>query len=431
MPFTLTLPKLSPTMEEGTIAKWHKNEGDFVKEGELLLEVATDKATVEYNALDQGVLRKILVAEGQDAMVNQAIALFTRTAEESLEGYTPEGIVPAEEDAQEKHLVKETEQKPLLTRQPPLEKPQFPLAPPLHSLRFTSTGEEPVKASPLAKKIAKEKGLDLSSVSGTGPGGRVVEKDLERAGLKGEFRFPSAVSCEKSAGSYHEISLTPMRKAIAKRLQEAKTFIPHFYVNMEVDAEKLVSFRSELTAFGLKVTVNDCIIKACAFALRKHPRINAAFSSESSALVQFDTIDIAVAVAIEEGLITPIIRFADCKNLGQISQEVKTLAKKAKEGKLKEEEYRGGSFTISNLGMFDVEHFQAILNPPQAAILSVGGILEKPVVKEGKVVPGKVMNITLSCDHRVVDGVLAAKFLQTVKRYLENPTALVLWKDFA
>jgi len=429
MPFTLKLPKLSPTMEEGTLVKWHKQEGDFVKEGDLLLELATDKATVEYNALDEGYLRKIFVLEGEDAAVGQLIALFTKTADEAVDfdafAEKKQPLQKEQEPLEEKRQKKE---EPSAFLQATSTQPRFSLADPIESLHFPSSERgEKIKASPLAKKIAQEKGLDLASVSGSGPGGRVVAEDLEKASEQGEFRFPSlSSSCEKAAGSYKEVPLTQMRKAIAKKLQEAKAFIPHFYINVEIDAENLVSFRSQLVELGLKVSFNDCIVKACAFALRKHLKVNAAFAPDQNSTIQFETVDICVAVGIDAGLITPIIRFADCKSLGQISQEVKALSKKAKEGKLKEEQYLGGSFTVSNLGMYGVHDFQAILNPPQAAILAVGGILDKPVVREGQIVPGKLMNLTLSCDHRVVDGVLAAQFLQTLKRYLENPLSLLL-----
>lgn len=429
MPFTLTMPKLSPTMEEGTIAKWHKKVGDFVAEDELLMEVATDKATVEYNAIDQGYLRQLLVKEGGEAVVNQAIAIFTEKADESIKGYIPEGVkleaavketLPSEEEA----VVKAAPSKAAAGT---MQQPEFVPAAPLEGYRFERPewGER-LKASPLARKVAEEQGLDLSTVKGSGPGGRIVKEDLERAQPLGEFAFGRREFPTEIPGSYEEESLTPMRKVISRRLQESKTFIPHFYVNQTVDAGALFAFREQLINLRLRVSFNDCVVRACALALRKHPEVNCGFNSVNNTIVHFKTIDIAVAVTLPTGLITPIVRHADFKNLGEISQEIRSLATRAKAGKLEPQEYQGGSFTVSNLGMYGVTDFQAIINPPQACILAVGGIADTPVVKEGQVVPGKTMNITLSVDHRVVDGAAAAEYIKTVKRYLENPVSLIL-----
>jgi pyruvate dehydrogenase E2 component (dihydrolipoyllysine-residue acetyltransferase) len=436
MPFTLTMPKLSPTMEEGTITKWFKKEGDFVEAGELLIEVATDKATVEHNAIDEGHLRKLIIHEGFDAIVNQAIAIFTETADESIEGYEPEGVKPEavttpteiNEDTQEQVANTSTPTaKPATSGT--MNQPQFIPLPALETIDFpystSSTGNR-IKASPVAKKIAEEKSLDLSTVKGTGPGGRIMKRDLERAQPSGEFAFGRRTQPSLTAGTYEEEPLSQIRKVISKRLQEAKTFIPHFYVKQSVDVGALVDFRTQLRNIDLKISFNDCVMKACALALRKHPYVNSGFNTQSNSIVLFKTIDISVAVSLDSGLITPIIRHTDHKNLGQISQEVRSLAKRAKEGKLAPEEFQGGSFTVSNLGMYGVTDFQAIINPPQSSILAISGINDIPVVKNGEVVPGKVMNITLSADHRVVDGVLGAEFVNSVKFYLENPASLLL-----
>ncbi|MBI5273414.1 MAG: pyruvate dehydrogenase complex dihydrolipoamide acetyltransferase [Chlamydiia bacterium] len=428
MPFTVTMPKLSPTMEEGTIAKWHKKEGDQVHAGDLLVEVATDKATIEYNALDGGYLRKILVREGKGAVVNQPIAIFTEKAAESIEGYVPEGILPAMPTKEKTEILTQGEmQRPMSA--PAMQTPGFAPESPLTHYEFafpTKEAESRSRASPLAKKLAKEKGIDLTTVKGTGPQGRISSRDLD-LGLPdlpatfGRRGVPAVLP-----GTYEEIALSPMRKVIAERLSQAKTFIPHIYVRQQVDAEFLAGARKQLKAGGLKVTVNDFIIRACALALREHPYVNSGFHAAHQSILLFKTIDISVAVTVETGLITPILRHADYKNLGEISTEIKELAARAKVGKLQPEEYKGGSFTISNLGMFGVSDFCAIINPPQSCILAVGGIEEVPCVKEGQVVVGKRMNLVLSADHRVVDGAEAAKFLKTVQKYIENPALLLI-----
>lgn len=405
MPFTQTMPKLSPTMETGTIAKWHKKEGEFVDAGELMLEVATDKATVEYNALDSGWLRKILVAEGQEAEVNRPIAIFTEKQDESIEGYQTEGAA-----------------------QPAAAAPPAPPAaaqPAAEPARPAAAEGQRIKASPLAKKLALEKGLDLASVQGTGPGGRIVSRDLAKAEVLSEMPAKREIIFKETPGAFEELSLSQMRKTIAKRLQEAKATIPHFYITFTIDAGPLVAMREHLTNWDVKISFNDCVVKACAWALKQHPNINTGFNAANQSIIQFKTVDICVAVSIEGGLITPIIRYADQKTLVEISAEIRALAKRARDGKLSPEEFVGGSFTISNLGMLGVDHFQAIINPPQAAILAVGAILDQPVVKNNQVVPGKVMSLSLSADHRVIDGLSAAEFLKTLKKCLENPSILL------
>ncbi len=429
MPFTLTMPKLSPTMEEGTIAKWRKKEGDLVKAGDVLFEVATDKATVEHAALDSGYLRKILIKDGGSAIVNQAVAIFTEKKDESIEGYKPEGVTPEVVKKAPEAAKEAPKASAAPTTSGGLAQPAFKPEPPLKSYHFTQATaamESHVPASPLAKKLAKEKGIDLSTVKGTGPGHRIVSRDLDLGQPDLPVTFGRHETPEVAPGTFEEETLTPMRKTIASRLQASKTFIPHFYITMEMRAEKLLDLREQLKELGLRVSVNDLVIRASALALREHPEINSGFDSEQQKIIRFKTIDISVAVTIPDGLITPIVRHADFKNVGEISQEVKQLAHKAKEGKLAREEYVGGSFTISNLGMYGVSDFIAVINPPQAAILAVSAILDKPVVQEGQVVPGKVMTLTLSGDHRVIDGVAASLFLKTVKRFLEQPAGLLL-----
>lgn len=395
MPFTITMPKLSPTMEAGVIASWHKKEGEFVNAGDVLMEVSTDKATVEHTALDEGWLKKILVGEGAEANVNQPIAIFTEKENESIEGYSTEEKKEATQEIKK-------EDKPAVTVK-----------------EKEVRDDKRIAASPLAKKIAKEKGIDLSQIQGSGPRNRIVVRDLEGAGKQVEVE-------NFASGAFEEISLTPVRKIIAERLQEAKSTIPHFYIEKSVNAAHLVQFREQLSKHEVKVSINDLMIKAVALALKKHPVVNSGFDSKRKMILQYKTIDISVAVSVSGGLITPIVFNADKKSLQEISSAIRSLAKKAKEGKLQPQEYQGGSFTISNLGMYGVKNFQAIINPPQAAILAVSSILDVPVVKDGSIVPGKVMNITLSCDHRVVDGVAGAEFLKTVQEIIENPLALLI-----
>ncbi|MCH9636139.1 MAG: Dihydrolipoyllysine-residue acetyltransferase component of pyruvate dehydrogenase complex [Chlamydiales bacterium] len=415
----LTMPKLSPTMEEGVIAKWHKSEGDFVAAGELLLEITTDKATVEHNALDEGYLREILVKEGDNAKMNAPIAVMTETKDEKYE-------LPKEKKSEKKKPVAaaKVQEQESISVSGPKHEPVAPLAD--YTFEGQREGKQRVVASPLAKKLAKEKGLDLTTVKGTGPGGRITSEDLERAQPEGIVTFGRNEVPREVPGSFEEVKLTPMRKVIGKRLQESKMFIPHFYVTQKVNAQPMIDLRAQLKEHDLKITFNDLIIRATALALRKHPKVNAGYNSVNDTLIQFKTVDIAIAVAIEDGLITPIVRHADYKNLGEISLEVKHLAKKAQAGKLMETEYKGGSFCISNLGMYGITEFVAVINPPQAAILAIGGIEEEPVVENGHVVPGKRLTLTLSADHRVVDGADAAQFMKTIQHLLENPSGLLI-----
>lgn len=424
MPFALKMPKLSPTMEEGAIAKWHKKEGDFVASGEVLLEINTDKATVEHSALDEGWLRKILVADGASAQINQPIAIFTEKKDEDFADFV--------KTLTQKTTLEKPKTAPTIvpnTRSESHLEPFFTPEPPLKEYDFSTLSKEPtqrVKASPLARKIAMEKKLDLSSVKGSGPEGRVTSEDLEQAALESIVSFGTPQLPTHIPGTYEEIALSPMRKVVAKRLQESKSFIPHFYLKQTIDATRLWDQYQQLKTLKLKITVNDLIVRACALSLRKHKGINAGFNSQNQTIIEFKTIDIAVAVTLPEGLITPIIRHADYKNLGQISSEIRTLAERAKKGKLKEEEYKGGSFTVSNLGMYGIDEFSAVINPPQAAILAVGGVLDRAVVKEGNLVAGKTLSVVLSCDHRVIDGATGAHFLADLKELLENPTALTI-----
>ena len=425
MPFTFNMPKLSPTMEEGAIAKWLKKEGEFVEAGEVLLEITTDKATVEHSALDEGWLRKILVDDGKLIKVNEPVAIFSESKDESVEGF-----MPKKEEKVEQQGVKVVEQESVVEQKAalfaaPSHVPEAPLKGYDHPAPSEAPGER-ILASPLAKQLAKKMGLDLSTVKGSGPGGRITSRDLEKAQPEGMVTFGRREAPLLDPGTFKEVPLSAMRKVIAKRLQESKSFIPHFYVKQTINAEHLINLREQLKNLDLKVTFNDMIVRATALALREHPKLNRGFNSVNQTIIEYATVDISIAVSVEDGLITPIVRHADFKNLGQISTEVKALAKKALAGKLHPHEYKGGSFCISNLGMYGITEFTAVINPPQAAILAIGGIEQMPVVKNGKVVAGQTLNLTLSSDHRVVDGADAAEFLRTLKHLLENPVGLTL-----
>lgn len=414
IPFTLTMPKLSPTMERGVIAQWHKAEGEFVESGDLLVEIATDKATIEHCVLDAGWLRKRLVAEGEEAAVNQPIAIFTEAPSEAIEGYQPKptGAMATAKEAG-------TQKSAAVT----------PVSNNAAAILPAATPQKRILASPLAKKLARELGLDLAILSGSGPGGRIMKKDLrlpQAAQAGGWLKESPQKEALPPVGAYEEIRLSPVRQVIAQRLQEAKATIPHFYVRQTIDAEPLMALREQLKSQTVNLTFNDMILKGCALALKKHPQINCGFNAAKNMLISFKTIDICVAVSIDDGVITPIVRYADHKNIIALSAEVKELSKKAKEGKLLPQEYQGGSFTVSNLGMYGVVDFQAIINPPQAALLAISAITDQPVIKNGAVAAGKLLNLSLSVDHRVIDGALAADFLKTLRGILEAPAILLL-----
>ncbi len=430
------MPKLSPTMERGVIVKWHKKEGDPIEEGDVLFEVATDKSTVEYQAIDKGFLRQIIVKEGKEAALNDPVAIFTKTKDESFDAFSKTPLSNSEQESKEEKSQTQSEQDASEIKDtPPREPVETPTSikatgfapePPLTHYQFNWKGDSSVLASPLAKKLAREKNIDLTSIKGSGPGGRIVSQDIETgvSGTWGNFaskRIPSILP-----GSYEEEDISLMRRAIGERLASSKTFIPHFYVQQMIDMAKIIDIRNALKESGIKVTYNDFIVRASALALRRHPEINSGFNSVDQKIIRFKTVDIAIAVSIPDGLLTPIIRHADYKSLGQLASEVKTLASLAHSNKLSPEQYRGGSFTLSNLGMFGIENFQAVINPPQAAILAVGGINDHVFIRENKTIPGKVLRVSLSSDHRVIDGADAAKFLDSLKQLLENPAILLL-----
>jgi pyruvate dehydrogenase E2 component (dihydrolipoamide acetyltransferase) len=435
MPIKILMPALSPTMTEGNLAKWLKNEGDTVKAGDVIAEIETDKATMEVEAVDEGTLGKILVPGGTEGVkVNEPIALLLEEGEDSS-ALNGAGGAPAGKA--------NGEARPTAPAAPPAAAPQAP--PAQASAAPTADLGERIAASPLARRMAAQAGIDLKSVKGSGPHGRIVKSDIEVA-LKGGARpaptpeakaEPAAAPAGAPAASpaptapptaaYDEIPLNNMRKVIARRLTEAKQTIPHFYLTIDCELDALLAMRAQLNAregADYKLSVNDFVIKAVALGMRKVPGVNAAWGGDK--IYQFKDVDVSVAVAIDGGLITPIIRKADQKGLSTISSEMKDLAKRAKDGKLKPEEFQGGGFSISNLGMFGIKDFLAVINPPQACILAVGAGEKRPVVKGDEIKIATVMSVSLSTDHRVVDGALGAVFLQEFKRFVEDPLALLL-----
>ncbi len=438
MPVNIEMPKLSDTMTEGTLVKWHKQVGDQVEIGDILAEVETDKATMEMEAFDEGTITEIRIQEGEKAPIGGVLAVLDGDSGDSpAEPVAPSAkATPAAEESAEK----ETPQTPKETT------PAAPAA--------SETGER-IKASPLARKIAAETGIDLSSITGTGPAGRIVKKDVEgapassgskpasseasaaaalaasaksKATATAPASQPQAISPVAKEGD-EIIPLSSMRKVIASRLLTSKVTIPHFYLHLEVDASPLMALRKQVNdqaekTHGNKYSVNDFILKAVVNAAQTVPAINASFAGDH--IVKFKHVGLSVAIAVEDGLVTPVIKEAESKSLLAISRAVKDFAVRAKDKKLKPDEFDGGTITVSNLGAWGIESFDAIVNPPQAAILSVGAAIEKPVVKNGQIVPGLRMNLGLSCDHRVVDGAVGAAFLAEVKKLIEQPALMLL-----
>lgn len=425
MAIEIYMPALSPTMEMGTLAKWLVKEGDSVASGDMLCEIETDKATMEYESIDDGVIAKIFVAEGaEDVPVGTVIALLAEEGEDVAEVKVASKPAPVAEPKVET-VAKEA---------PVVAAASVPVAVAAPAVK----SEGRVKASPLARRIAEQKGLDLSSINGSGPHGRIVKADVEgaKAGAPTVARAAPPVSVAAPAVSYSEPSETPfvevklsnMRKTIARRLTESKQTVPHFYLTIDCELDKMLALRSELNAnsenTGIKLSVNDFIIKAVGLALKKVPDANASFAGDK--VYKYSRADISVAVAIDGGLITPVVRGADTKGLCEISAAVKDLAGRAKEGKLAPHEYTGGTFSISNLGMFGIKEFSAVINPPEGAILAIGAGEQRPVVKDGALAVATVMSCTLSCDHRVIDGAIGAEFLAAFKGYMQSPITMLL-----
>ena len=424
MSTNILMPALSPTMTEGKLSRWLKKEGEEVKSGDVLAEIETDKATMEVEAVDEGFLAKIVVPDGTEGVaVNAVIGVLTETKDEKV-------------DAPKAEATPKTEPTPAKEEPKPAAQSAALAPAPAHD-------EARIFASPLAKRMAKQAGIDLAAIKGSGPNGRIVKADLAGASPKPATapaapapavpaaKPAPAVAAPVITAPHTKIPNSTMRKVIARRLTESKQTVPHFYLSSNFEIDALLKLRAELNAKSpkdgagaFKLSVNDLVIKACAVALRRHPNVNASYTEE--AIIQYTDVDISIAVAIPDGLITPIIRKADSQGLAAISNSMKDLGARAKSGKLKPEEFQGGGFSISNLGMFGIPEFSAIINPPQGAILAVGAGEKRAVVKNDAIVIATMMTVTLSCDHRVVDGALGAEFLATLKGIIEEPLSLML-----
>ncbi|MBY0463019.1 MAG: pyruvate dehydrogenase complex dihydrolipoamide acetyltransferase [Alphaproteobacteria bacterium] len=403
MPIQILMPALSPTMTEGNLVKWHKKEGDVIKAGQVLAEIETDKATMEVEAVDEGILAKILVAEGTDNVkVNELIALILEEGEDVSSLDNVKAPTPVAKPIAE-------------TVAPEIEKA---------AVSAHKHEGERLFITPLAKRIAEQNHADLRTITGSGPNGRIVKVDVEKA-ISGGGRKAAALAL--TLGGHTDIKLNGMRKVIAKRLTESKQTVPHFYLSVDCELDTLIDFRRQLNArpnAAYKLSVNDFVIRACALALKEVPEANVTW--HETYVRQYNNSDISVAVAVDGGLVTPVIRASEQKSVIELSAEMKSLATRARAGKLMPEEYQGGSFSLSNLGMYGVKSFSAIINPPQACILAVGAGEERAVVKNGQITIATIMNCTLSVDHRAVDGAIGARFLAAFKSLLENPLGLFI-----
>ena len=428
------MPKLSPTMEEGQISRWLKKEGDKVSMGEPLAEIDTDKATMEMQALANGVLRKILIGEGESAPLGQLIAVIGEPNED-IASVVAEA--PATAPKPEEQKKPEPEKAP----EPPAPAPQAKAAAAASAQPQSrvDNGRQPqapatdsgrMIVSPLAARMAAEAGIDLRSLQGSGPNGRIIKKDIEAALSQPKVQAATPLRLVESpqvgASAYRDEPATEIRKVIAKRLVTSLGPVPHFFLTTDIEMDRAAEMRRGINALDpdLKISINDIIIKVTAAALMQHPQVNASF--QEKIVRYYEHADIGVAVAIEDGLITPVVRAADQKSLSQIAAEVRELAERARSRKLKPEEYTGATFSISNLGMFGIDEFTAVINPPEGGILAIGAMTPKPVVRDNEIVIRQMMRVTMSCDHRIIDGATGAKFLQTFKKILENPLYLVV-----
>lgn len=399
------MPKLSDTMTEGVVAKWHKKVGDSIKTGELLADIETDKATMEFESFQEGVLLHIGVAEGQTAKVDSILAILGKKGEDIK--------ALLEHEKEQAPTAKIEAPKPVSTPSKMEEKPKE--TPKVVAPIVTDTPSH-IRISPLAKKLAQERNINIGHVKGSGDFGRIVKRDIDQH----HTGFQPAMQIE----SFQDIPVSQMRKTIARRLSESKFSAPHFYLTMDIDMDELIKARNVINEISsVKISFNDLVIKAASASLQKHPAINSSWLNEN---IRYNKhIHIGVAIAVEEGLVVPVLRFANTKSLSAIASEVKSYAEKAKTKKLQPQDFTGNTFTISNLGMFGIDEFTAIINTPDACILAVGSIRQEPVVKNNQITIGNRMKVTLSCDHRVVDGATGAQFLQTLKKYLENPVLLL------
>ena len=390
----INMPRLSDTMEEGTLAKWFKKVGDDVKEGEILAEIETDKATMEFESFHDGVLLHIGINEGSTAPVDSIIAII---------GSKGEDISSLINGAL----------KPEVKEEPKPEVKEEPKSGPNHR----------ILVSPLAKKLASEKGIDISLIKGTGDNGRIIKRDIDSY-KPSNFSYFAQPKPHVKESSY-EIPNNTMRKAIAKRLSDSKFSAPHYYLNIELQMDNMISFRQQfINTQNIKISFNDIIAKAVALSLAKHPKVNSRWYDDKILFIEH--IHLGVAVAVEDGLVVPVVKFANSKDLPEINSEIKDFAERAKNKKLNPSEIEGSTFTISNLGMFGIESFTSIINQPNSAILSIGSIIQKPIVKNSEIVVGNTMKLTLACDHRTVDGATGSLFLKTLKNYIENPVSILI-----
>ena len=402
----INMPRLSDTMEEGTLAKWFKKVGDTVKEGEILAEIETDKATMEFESFHDGILLHIGIDEGSTAPVDSIIAIIGSKGED-ISSLLKNADIKVKEEL--KPEVKE-EPKPEVKEEP---KP----------VSNNNKPSDRILISPLAKSLAKEKGIDISSVKGTGDNGRIIKRDIDsfKPSNYSQFSQPSPQLTESS----YETQNSTMRKAIAKRLADSKFSAPHYYLNIELEMDNMISFRKQfIQTQNIKISFNDIIAKAVSLSLAKHPKVNSRWYDDK--IIFNEHVHLGVAVAVDDGLIVPIVKFANSKDLPQINSEIKDFAERAKNKKLTPAEIEGSTFTISNLGMFGIESFTSIINQPNSAILSIGAIVQKPIIKNNEVVLGNTMKLTLACDHRTVDGATGSLFLKTLKEYVENPVSILI-----
>ena len=409
----INMPRLSDTMEEGTLAKWFKKVGDSVKEGEILAEIETDKATMEFESFHDGVLLHIGIDEGSTAPVDSIIAVI------GAKGEDISSIIKGSNTTKEepKPEVKE-EPKPEVKEEP---KPEVKEE--VKSALVSNESADRILISPLAKKLANEKGIDIKSVKGSGDNGRIIKRDIDsyKSSDYSQFIQPRPSITESSNQSQN----STMRKAIAKRLSDSKFSAPHYYLNVECEMDNMISFRNQfINTQNIKISFNDIIAKAVSLSLARHPKVNSRWYDEK--IVFYDHVHLGVAVAVDDGLIVPVVKYANSKNLPEINEEIKDFAVRAKNKKLTPAEIEGSTFTISNLGMFGIESFTSIINQPNSAILSIGAIIEKPIVKNSDIVIGNTMKLTLACDHRTVDGATGSLFLKTLKEYIENPVSILI-----
>jgi pyruvate dehydrogenase E2 component (dihydrolipoyllysine-residue acetyltransferase) len=408
------MPKLSDTMTDGVVAKWHKKVGDKVAAGELLAEIETDKATMEFESFEDGILLHIGIEEGGSAPVESILAIIGE------KGADIETLIKAHNQNNDADTSSDKQLESSRAKAPVAEVKPSPSQVVVSTSTTNNNSNGRLKISPLAKKLAEEKGLNLNSIQGTGDNGRIVKRDVENHQGGGNSVQANFVGVEK----YTEVPVSQMRKTIARRLGESKFTAPHFYLTISIDMDNAIEARKSIKdIMDVKVSFNDMVIKAAAASLKQHPKVNSSWLTDK--IRYNEHVNIGVAVAVDEGLLVPVVRFADGKTLSQISGEVREYATRAKNKQLQPQDWEGSTFTISNLGMFGIEEFTAIINPPDACIMAVGGISQVPVVKNGQVVPGNIMKVTLSCDHRVVDGALGAAFLNTFKQLMENPVLLL------